>query len=137
MASNISLQVSFRGVTHEISLPSDAPIPSLHAALEKLTLVPSSLQKLLFRGKKFGSGQEGVTLAQAGLRDGVKVQMLGSTVQELDVLNATESEYRRKERILRERALKPQAKVRSVLSDSVRPTRSLRSCALQIHPAYL
>jgi len=137
MASNISLQVSFRGVTHEISLPSDAPIPSLHAALEKLTLVPSSLQKLLFRGKKIGSGQEGVTLAQAGLRDGVKVQMLGSTVQELDVLNATESEYRRKERILRERALKPQAKVRSVLSDSVRPTRSLRSCALQIHPAYL
>ena len=118
MASDISFQVSFCGVTHEISLPSDAPTQSLHAMLEKLTLVPSSLQKLLFRGKKIGSGQEGVTLAQVGLRDGVKVQMLGSTVQELDLLNATESEYHRKERILRERALKPQAKVRSALLDS-------------------
>ena len=112
MASDISFEVSFRTVTHKISLPSDAPISTLHAELEKLTEVPPSFQKLLFRGKKIGSGQEGVTLTQAGLRNGVKIQMLGSTVQELDGLNTTESEYHKKERILRERALKPQVKVR-------------------------
>ncbi|KAL4063246.1 WLM domain-containing protein [Scleroderma yunnanense] len=122
MASDISFEVLFRGVTYKISLPADAPVASLHEALETLTLVPPSFQKLLFRGKKIGCGQEGVNLTQVGLRNGVKVQMLGSTVQELDVLNATESEYHKNEQILRERALKPQFKVRSTGSSNVSAT---------------
>lgn len=68
------------------------------------------MQKLLFRGRKAQHAGH-ATLAQVGLRDGTKVQMLGSTAQEIDSLNATESEHQRKERILRERALKPQVKV--------------------------
>ncbi|KAI6023307.1 WLM-domain-containing protein [Pisolithus marmoratus] len=116
--TNISLEVVFRGDTHRVSLPSDEPVSSLHARLEELTQVPPSAQKLLFRGKKIGASQEGVTLAQVGLRDGIKVQMLGSTAQELDALHSTESEYHKKERILRERALKPQVKLRSTGSSS-------------------
>lgn len=108
---NISLSISFRGTTHEVSLPPDAPLTRLEALLEELTSVPPSLQKLLFRGKKVQHA-DNVTLVQIGLRDGIKVQMLGSTAQEISSLNATESEHQRKERILRERALRPQVKVR-------------------------
>ena len=106
----ISLSITFRGTTREVSFPADAPLSRLEAHLEELTSVPPSLQKLLFRGKK-AQRADNVTLAQIGLRDGVKVQMLGSTAQEIQSLNATESEHHRKERILHERALKPQVKV--------------------------
>lgn len=113
MASgDFSLTITFRGVTHTVSLPADSPVTLLHTRLEELTSVPPSLQKLLFRGKKI-QREEDITLIQAGLRDGTKIQMLGSTAQELGALNATESERQKKEHILRERALKPQAKVRT------------------------
>jgi len=108
---NISLSISFRGTTHEVSLPPDAPLTCLGTLLEDLTSVPPSFQKLLFRGKKVQHA-DNLTLTQVGLRDGVKVQMLGSTVQEIASLNVTELEHQRTERILRDRALRPQAKVR-------------------------
>lgn len=107
----ISFSISFRGTTHGVSLPPDTPLTRLEALLEQLTSVPPTHQKLLFRGKKVQHGDD-LTLAQIGLRDGIKVQMLGSTVQEINSLDVTESEHQRKERILRERALKPQVKVR-------------------------
>ncbi|KIJ65488.1 hypothetical protein HYDPIDRAFT_110585 [Hydnomerulius pinastri MD-312] len=119
--TDISLTIAFRGITHIVSLPSNAPLALLHFQLEELTSVPPSLQKLLFRGKKIQREDE-VTLTQAGLRDGVKIQMLGSTAQELDTLSATESEIQRKERILRDRALKPQVKLRSTGTSSVAAT---------------
>lgn len=109
----ISLSISFRGTVYEVSLPPDAPLTRLEALLEELTSVPPTLQKLLFRGKKVQHG-DNLTLTQIGLRDGIKVQMLGSTAQEMNTLNATESEHQRKEKILRERALKPQVKVRCI-----------------------
>lgn len=116
---NISLSISFRGTTHEVSLPPDAPLTSLGALLEDLTSVPPSLQKLLFRGKKVQHA-DNLTLTQIGLRDGLKVQMLGSTVQEIASLNATTLEHQRTERILRDRSLKPQAKVRVLVDQRAR-----------------
>lgn len=107
----ITISVSFRGTTYEVSFPSDAPLTRLESQLEDLTSVPPSLQKLLFRGKKVQHA-DNLTLSQIGLRDGLKVQMLGSTAQEIDSLNVTESEHQRREAIFRERALKPQVKVR-------------------------
>jgi hypothetical protein len=112
---DITLTFSFRGTSHVVSLPNDAPLSALHSRLEALTSVPSSLQKLIYRGKKIQHRQDvsepEPTIAQAGLRDGVKVQMLGSTADELKQLNAADSARQSKERILRERALKPQVKV--------------------------
>ncbi|KAG9313149.1 WLM-domain-containing protein [Chiua virens] len=118
---NINLTISFRGTAYEISLPSDAPLARLETQLEELTSVPSSHQKLLFRGKKVQHADD-ITLVQLGLRDGLKVQMLGSTAHEVASLNVTESEHQRKERILRERALKPQVKIRSTGSATVDST---------------
>lgn len=119
---DIKLNITFRGTSHTISVPNDAPVSAIHARLEALTSVPSSLQKLIYKGKKIQPRQDDSepepTIAEAGLRDGIKVQMLGSTAEELKQLNAADSAHQKKERILRERALKPQVKLRSTGSSS-------------------
>ena len=113
--SDISLTFTFRGTSYALSIPNDAPLSVLHSRLEALTSVPPSLQKLIYRGKKIQRRQDDSepepTIAQAGLRDGIKVQMLGSTAEELNQLTKADSARQSKERILRERALKPQVKV--------------------------
>lgn len=113
---DIGLTITFRGTSYTLSIPNDAPLSVLHSRLETLTSVPPSLQKLIFRGKKIQHRQDDsepeITIAQAGLRDGIKVQMLGSTAEELKQLTTADSAHQSKQRILRERALKPQVKVR-------------------------
>jgi len=107
-SSPISLTISFRGKSHILSFLPDTTLAILHSQLEELTEVPPHLQKLLYKGKKApgGSDAEEMTLIQAGLKDGMKVQMLGSTTKDLDGLKAAENENQRRENIARERALK-------------------------------
>jgi len=111
----ITLTVSFRGALHNINLPLSSPVYTLHTQLEELTDVPHTLQKLLYRGKKlFWKSDEdarSTTLEKVGMRDGTKIQLLGSTLTELEGLKKEESEHLRKERIMRERALKAPVKV--------------------------
>ena len=110
---SISFTVTFRGVPHALSIPPATTLAELHLQLGELTGVPPAFQKLLYKNKKSpGSNDiEQMTVTQAGLKGGTKVQMLGSTTQELDGLRAVESEHTRVERILRERALKAPVKV--------------------------
>ncbi|KAJ7119605.1 WLM domain-containing protein [Mycena epipterygia] len=117
MADTISLVVSYRGVQHRLSVQEDSTLADLHATLEELTTVPPSLQKLLYKNSTKGHDSE-TTLRAAGLKNGTKVQMVGSTLQELGGLQAKEAEERKRERILRERALKAPAKVRSTATAS-------------------
>lgn len=98
----ISFTVSHRGQVYPLSLLHDSTIASLHAKLEELTGVPSSLQKLLYKGKK--PADEHATLSKAGIKKGLKIQMLGSTQHEIGELHAVETEQQ-KIRSLRERAL--------------------------------
>ncbi|TFY68846.1 hypothetical protein EVJ58_g763 [Rhodofomes roseus] len=114
---SIEIIVSHRGTQHHLSLLPDDTIALLQARLEELTSVPPSLQKLLFRGKK-ANLQDSDTLVHAGLKNGTKVQMLGSTTEELSRTLAADTEFQRKERILRERALKAPVKARSTSSPS-------------------
>jgi hypothetical protein len=124
-SSTISLTVSFRGTPHVLSLLPDTTLAALHSRLEELTEVPPHLQKLLYKGKKAlgESDAREMTLVQAGLKDGTKVQMLGSTTKDIDGMKAVENENQRRERIMRERALKAPVKVcffRFSLADIVR-----------------
>jgi hypothetical protein len=109
----ISVPISYRGTTRPLSVLPESTLAELYARIEELTQVPPTLQKLLYKGKKAtgASGAQDVTLRQAGFKDGMKVQMLGSTTQELESMKAVETENYRRERIMRERALKPAAKV--------------------------
>ncbi|KAL1941241.1 hypothetical protein VTO73DRAFT_7453 [Trametes versicolor] len=109
--SELTITISHRGTTHPLSLLPDSTLAYLQARLEELTSVPPDNQKLLYKGKK--SVSHDATVIDAGLKDGLKVQLIGPTAEELGGLQATESEHQRKERILRERAQKVHAKVRS------------------------
>ncbi|PPQ75443.1 hypothetical protein CVT26_016217 [Gymnopilus dilepis] len=126
----ISLTVSFRGKNHSISISPDSTLSELHRRIEELTEVPPSLQKLLYKGKKATASDE-ATIAEAGLKNGIKIQMLGSTSQELDGMKAVENENQRRERIMRERALKGTVKVRSTGSGPISSLSSSSSPSLQ------
>ncbi|KAF8628726.1 hypothetical protein AX17_005948 [Amanita inopinata Kibby_2008] len=114
-STHIKLTISYRGAQHVLSLLPDSTLAALQVQLEELTSVPPSLQKLLYKGKKTTSTtqDDSVTLAEAGFKNGIKVQLLGATMQELGGMKAVENEQRKRENILRERALRPHAKLRS------------------------
>lgn len=115
--NSLNFSVSYRGQTHNLNLPADTPVLTLQVQLNDLTGVPPTLQKLIYKGKKAQKGED-ATIADVGIKNGAKVQLLGTTTQELDGLKSAESEQQRRERIMRERAMKPQYKVRFI-SDSL------------------
>ena len=119
MATELNITINYRGTAHPLSVLPDATLTYLQARLEELTSVPPENQKLLFKGKKSVSGD--ATVTQAGLKDGMKVQLIGPTADELGGLKATESEHQRKERILQERAQRGPVKVRLSSNASFSP----------------
>jgi len=113
----MDITVTHGGNAYSLSLLPEDTLALLHARLEELTSVPPSNQKLLFKGKKASSNDE-TTLHQAGFKSGMKVQLLGPTSQEIGEMRNVEGEREKKEKILRERAAKPQAKLRSTGSSN-------------------
>ena len=109
-SSPISFTVTHRGSSHPLSLLPETTLESFHATLEQLTGVPPSLQKLLYKGRK-SIGSDQLSIVEAGIKNGLKMQMLGSTVREISGFKAEENEQQRKNRILKERAMKPPTKV--------------------------
>ena len=107
----IYFQVSHRGNIHPLSLLPDETLAVLQTRLEELTSVPPPQQKLLYKGKKPSHG-ESTTLQDAGFKDAMKVQLLGATAEELGGMRKAEDEQRRRENIMRERAVKGTVKVR-------------------------
>ena len=107
----MNLTVTFRGTTHPLSVLPDSTLEALQLQLEELTSVPPSLQKLLYKGKKPRISPD-ATLEEAGLKEGSKIQMLGSTETELGGMKKAEDEMRRREEILRQRTGKNLPKVR-------------------------
>lgn len=109
MTDAITFTVTHRGHAYPFSLPASTIFAVLHAQLEELTSVPPHMQKLLWKGKK--ATNDDTTLSQAGFRNGLKIQMLGSTAEEVGGLKAVEDEHTKRDQIMRERALKPRFKV--------------------------
>ncbi|KAJ3569206.1 hypothetical protein NP233_g5201 [Leucocoprinus birnbaumii] len=107
----IDITINHRGSAYLLSLSPSTTLIELHAQLKHLTSAPPANQKLLFRGKK--AGNDDTTLTQADFKDGMKIQMLGSTAEEVGGIKAADDERAKRDRIMRERALKPQVKLRS------------------------
>lgn len=100
MAATIS--ISHKGQSYNIQVDLTSTISSFQIQLKELTSVPVENQKLLFKGKR-ASANGGDTLETFGLKDGTKVQMLGSTAEEISGLRVVEDEKKRMEQILRDR----------------------------------
>ncbi|KIY46900.1 WLM-domain-containing protein [Fistulina hepatica ATCC 64428] len=121
----IQITVNYRGSSFPLSLLPDDTLALLQARLEELTSVPPHLQKLLYKGKKANSQAE-TTIVDAGLKNGVKIQMLGTTSNELGDLQAAEAQKQKRDEILRERALKAPSKLRSTTKAPDSATLSFR-----------
>lgn len=107
----ITLTINYRGKAHVLSVLPDSTLADLQNEIKQLTEVPPSLQKLLYKGKRQASSEE--SISQAGIKDGAKIQLLGSTTKDLEAMKAVENENQRRERIMKERALKAPVKVRT------------------------
>jgi len=114
MAATVS--VSHKGQSYAVQVDLTSTVSSFRAQLEELTSVPVENQKLLFKGKK-ALAKSDDTLEDFGLKDGTKVQMLGSTAEEIGGLRAVEDEKNRTEQILRNR--EGQARVRHTTVTSI------------------
>ncbi|ESK87578.1 zinc metalloproteinase [Moniliophthora roreri MCA 2997] len=113
-SNGITVAISHRGQNYSLSLLPDSTLSLLQQRLEELTSIPPSLQKLLYKGSKAKhSNGDDTTLSEAGIKDGTKIQLIGTTPKQLDGLKAEESEQQRKERIMRERAARAPTKLRS------------------------
>jgi hypothetical protein len=102
--AHITLSVSFRGSQHTLSIPVDSTTQELAHELEGITSVPAHLQKLIYKGKK--ATQDETTLEDAGLKDGMKIQVLGPLAAELGDMQKAEAEKRRREDIMKAREAK-------------------------------
>lgn len=96
------ISVSHKGRNYVVQVDLTHTVSSFQAQLEELTSVPIENQKLLFKGKKTTAKNDD-TLEIFGLKDGIKVQMLGSTAEEISGLRAIEDGKMRMEHILRDR----------------------------------
>ncbi|XP_006461763.1 hypothetical protein AGABI2DRAFT_178790 [Agaricus bisporus var. bisporus H97] len=79
----INCRLAAAKFSYPLDLPLDKTLTDLQARLHEVTSVPPSNQKLLWKGKKaVGDETALIPLIQAGFKDGVRVQMLGSTEQQ-------------------------------------------------------
>lgn len=115
--TTIQLAVTYRGTSHSISQDAQSTLFNLQSQLELLTSVAPELQKLLYRGKRPmppGRDVSEVTIEEVGLKDGVKVTLIGSTTEEINGMKQTEEEKQKREEILRRRQAAGPPKVRSL-----------------------
>jgi Ubiquitin family len=98
----VSLNIGFRSDHYSLSLLPSETYATLQARLEELTSVPPPFQKLLYKGKRAQINIEG-TIEEAGLKDGTKVTLLGSTQREVGGVMAAEAEKRKRDDIMRQR----------------------------------
>ncbi|KIO34188.1 hypothetical protein M407DRAFT_64732 [Tulasnella calospora MUT 4182] len=119
--AEIHLSVAYKGANHTVSLKPETTLAEFQDTLEGLTNVPPSLQKLLYRGKKPVAGEaDAVTVADVGLKNGLKVTLMGSTNEELSGMRDTERETQRREEIMRRRAAAGPSKVRMLVYSTSR-----------------
>ncbi|EJD48175.1 WLM-domain-containing protein [Auricularia subglabra TFB-10046 SS5] len=108
----LNLTITHRGQKYTLSAGPDSTLDELQARIAELTDVPMQYQKLLYgKGKKKDADAATMTLTEAGLSDGAKIMLLGSTAGEMDGMKAAESEKARREDIMARRAAKGPTKV--------------------------
>jgi hypothetical protein len=111
MAASVS--ILHKGKPYAVQIDITSTVSSFQAQLEELTSAPARNRKLL-NGNK-ASAKHDYILEVFG-KGGTKIQMLGSTVEEICGLRAAEDEKQRMEQILRNR--ETQTEVRQVTSPS-------------------
>ncbi|KAL6074714.1 Ubiquitin domain-containing protein ubfd1 [Balamuthia mandrillaris] len=80
----VKFTLTFKKQKFEVEWPLEDTIANLRAHFHQLTGVPVPLQKIMFKGPLTGN-----TLREAGLKNGAKVMLIGSTLNEVVQVNIT------------------------------------------------
>lgn len=114
--TSFTITVRYNGTSHTLStLSPDSSLADLQLLLEDLTSVPPSHQKLIFKGKKAGTDTS-VSLHDLGIKNGMKLQMLGTTAATMEQVTAAATENERRASVMKARALKAPVKVSKFFS---------------------
>ncbi|KAH8833168.1 WLM-domain-containing protein [Flagelloscypha sp. PMI_526] len=116
-STTFNFSVSFKGTSYPLALTPDTTMKDLQLHLEELTQIPPHLQKLIYKGKK-ASAQDDLSIRDNGIKNGTKIQMIGTTPTTLSDINAATNEKEKRERIMRARALKAPVKLRNTSSSN-------------------
>lgn len=88
-------------------------LADLSLQIQELTDVPVQMQKLVYKGKKAASSPE-TTLEQAGIKDGLKIMLMGTPSVELGKFKKEEQDAENKAAVLARRAASAPTKVSRV-----------------------
>jgi hypothetical protein len=80
----VKFKVQFAKQSLEFDLPEDTTVGSVKEQLEKLTGIPSPIQKLMKAGML---KDDTATLTSAGITEGAKLMLIGSKVQDVLEVN--------------------------------------------------
>jgi hypothetical protein len=81
----LSFRVTHRKTVLKVTLPATATVADLHTKLEELTEIPVQLQKIMYKG---GMKDKAKTLREVGIKDGVKMMLMGSKPTALEAMAA-------------------------------------------------
>lgn len=79
----VDFKIVFNKQKYDISFPLDDTVASLKLKVEKLTRVPSSMQKLMYKGL----AKDDQTLRTLGVIKGAKIMVVGSTLDDVLAVN--------------------------------------------------
>jgi len=80
----MNFKLTFGKKVHDITFDSNAPLKRLKEHIEGLTGVPSSMQKLMWKGML---KDDELPISQTQLKEGAKVMLVGSTVSDVIQVN--------------------------------------------------
>jgi len=114
--SELRITVVYRGTSHSLSLNAIITLADLQLDIETLTSVPPGMQKLLYKGKRPlppGKDASETSINELGLKDGIKITVVGSTNQEISSIQNAEEQKQKREDIMRRRQAAGPSKVAS------------------------
>ena len=82
--TSIKFTVKWGKETIDLELPPSATVGDLRGALQQRTNVPPAMQKLMFKGQMKDDTKN---LTECGLKEGSKMMMMGSSVQDVVTVN--------------------------------------------------
>eukprot|EP01112_Ceratiomyxa_fruticulosa_P023142 TRINITY_DN8733_c1_g1_i1.p1 TRINITY_DN8733_c1_g1~~TRINITY_DN8733_c1_g1_i1.p1 ORF type:complete len:162 (-),score=31.31 TRINITY_DN8733_c1_g1_i1:98-583(-) len=77
---SVTVSVGFKKQNYPITIGLDKTVGDFRLEVEKQTNVPPGLQKLMFKGMLKDDSQ---TIRTAGFKEGAKLMLIGSTIQEV------------------------------------------------------
>jgi len=84
----MNFKLTFGKKVHDITFDSNAPLKRLKEHIEGLTGVPSTMQKLMWKGML---KDDELPISQTQLKEGAKVMLVGSTVSDVIQVNTVAS----------------------------------------------